>query len=187
MAKLSPAGECFRAAPWLTAGAFALCPLLVLAGAHKKSDPAEPPPVRATVPPAFTIPIEPLGFTAPAPFYLGTRNSLVSLDFLDEDHLLFTFRVPGLIHRDHREPIGSEGEERRIRALVLALPSGNIQAEAVWSLHDRKRYLWMLDNGQYLLRDHDELKIGDASLQPKPYLRFPGPVLWVELDPNRKY
>ena len=31
------------------------------------------------------------------------------------------------------------------------------------------------------------LKVGDASLQLKPFLRFPGPVLWVEMDPNRKY
>ena len=69
----------------------------------------------------------------------------------------------------------------------MALPAGNVQAETVWTLHDRKRYLWMLDGGQYLVRDKDELKIGDASLQPKPFLRFPGPVLWVEVDPNRKY
>ncbi len=194
MAKLSRAGACFRfrAAAWLTAGACAVCAALAFAASpagalHKKAASATPPPVHATVPPAFTIPIEPLGFTAPAPFYLGTRSTLASLDFLDEDHLLFTFRVPGLIHRDHREPIGSDDEERRVRAVVLALPSGTVQAEAVWSLHDRKRYLWMLDGGQYLLRDRNELKIGDASLQPKPFLRFPGPVLWVEVDPNHKY
>ena len=53
--------------------------------------------------------------------YLGQRNSFVSLDFLDEDRLLFTFRVPGLIHRD----AAGESEERQIRAVVLALPSGN--------------------------------------------------------------
>ena len=189
MAKLSRAGawSCFRAAKWLTAATLGFCPLLAFCGSHKKSAPAEPPPVRATVAPAFTIPVEPLGFTAPAPFYLGTRNTLVSLDFLDEDHLLFTFRVPGLIHRDHREPIGSDDEERRVRAVVLALPGGNIQADTVWTLHDRRRYLWMLDGGQYLLRDRNELKVGDASLQVKPFLRFPGPVLWVEVDPNRKY
>jgi hypothetical protein len=178
----------FRKTPWLVTAACVLCPVLALAGSHKKTGSGEPPPVRATFQPTFTIPIEPLGFTAPAIFYLGTRNSLVSLDFLDEDHLLLTFRVPGLIHRDHREPIGAEpGEERRVRAVVLALPGGNVQAETVWSLHDRRRYIWMLDNGQFLVRDRDELKIGDASLQLKPFLRFPGPVLWVEMDPNHKF
>lgn len=184
---LSRAGTGFRPAPWLAATACLLCPVVAFPGSHKKAAPNEPPPVRATLQPTFTIPIDPLGFTSPAPFYLGTRNSLVSLDFLDEDHLLLTFRVPGLIHRDHREPAGSDTEERRIRALVLALPGGNIQAETVWSLHDRRRYLWMLDNGQFLVRDRDELKIGDAALQLKPFLRFPGPVLLVEMDPNHKF
>ena len=164
-----------------------LFPLVAYPRSHKKSGPPEPPPVRATVQPAFTIPIEPLGFTPPASFYLGTRNSLVSLDFLDENHLLFTFRVPGLIHRDHTDPAGSDSEERRVRAVVLGVPGGALDAETVWTLHDRKRYLWMLDNGQFLLRDRDQLEVGDASLQVKPFLRFPGPVLWVEMDPNRKY
>lgn len=144
--------------------------------------------VRATIQPISTIAIEPLGFSAPAPFYLGTRNSLVSLDFLDEERVLLTFRVPGLIHRDHSNPDGGDaGQERKIRALILHLPDGAVQAEAVWTLHDRRHYLWMLDGGQFLLRDREELKLGDATLQLKPFLRFPGPVLWVETDPNRKY
>ena len=186
MATRPHAGASFRAALWLAAMTCVLFPVLVWAGSHKKPAPSEPPPVRATLQPAFTIPIEPFGFSAPAPFYLGTRNSLASLDFLDEDHLLFTFRVPGLIHRDHREPIGSDAEERRVRAMLLALPRGNVEAETVWTLHDRRRYLWMTDGGQYLVRDRGDLKTGDASLQLKPFLHFPGPVLWVEMDPNHK-
>ena len=179
----------FRAVRCVAATALLVCPLLAPARSHKKSAASEPSPVHATLPPTLTIPIEPLGFSAPATFYLGTRNSLISLDFLDEDHLLWTFRVPGLIHRDPRsDPAnGDTGQERQVRALVLRLPQGTVQAEAVWTLHDRRRYLWMLDNGQFLLRDRDELKLGDATLQLKPFLHFPGPVLWVEMDPNRKY
>src|SRR3954471_20576896 len=187
MANLPPrARACFRAGPRLTATLMLLCPLLTAAGSHKKPAPPEPPRVRATLQPAFTIPIEPLGFTTPAQFYLGTRNCLVSLDFLDEDRLLLTFRIPGLIHRDHRDGVPNS-DERKVRAVVLHLPDGAVQAEAIWSLHDRRRYLWMMDNGQFLLRDREELKVGDASLQLKPFLRFPGPVLWVEMDPNRKF
>ena len=74
-----------------------------------------------------------------------------------------------------------------MRALVLRLPEGAVQAESVWTLHDRKRYLWPLDKGQFLLRDRDELKLGDAGLHLKPFLHFPGPVLWVEMDPGHKY
>ena len=175
------------ATPCMAVTALVLCPLMAWGGWHKKTAPPEPPPVRATVKPSATIPVEPLGFSAPATFYLGTRNCLVSLDFLDEEHLLLTFRVPGLIHRDHPEISTAEHQDRQVRAVVLHLPDGAVQAETLWTLHDRRRYLWMLDNGQFLLRDRDELKIGDASLQLKPFLRFPGPVLWVEMDPNHKY
>ncbi len=152
---------------------------------RKKAEPSEPPPVRATVQPNLTIPAGPLGFAAPGEFYLGSRNVLVSLDFLDEDRLLFTFRVPGLLHRSE----GSEDWEgqRQIRAMVLRLPSGAVEAETVWTVHDRARYLYMLDHGQFLVRDRNELMLGDASLELKPFLRFPGSVEWVEFDPTRHY
>ena len=139
-------------------------------------------PNKPSQPPAFKVPVEPLGFSAPGPLYLGQRNSLVSLDFLDEDRLLFTFRVPGLIRR---EP--GEEDVRQIRAVVLALPSGVVQAEALWTVHDRQRYLWMLTGGRFLLRDRDNLEMGDATLQLKPFLRFPGPLLSLDMDPAQKF
>jgi hypothetical protein len=141
--------------------------------------------VRATVQPSFTIPAEPLGFSPPASFYLGMRNALVSLDFLDEDRILFTFRVPGLISRTERNE--ETENQRKVRAVVLRLPQGNVESETVWTLHDKKRYLYNLGNDQFLLRDGDTVQAGDASLQLKPFLRFPGPVRWVEVDPSRQY
>jgi len=139
-------------------------------------------PDKPSQPPAFKISVEPLGFSAPGPLYLGQRNSLVSLDFLDEDRLLFTFRVPGLIRRE-----AGEEDARQIRAVVLALPSGAVQAEALWTVHDRQRYLWMLTGGRFLLRDRDNLEMGDATLELKPFLRFPGPLLWLDMDPAQKF
>lgn len=175
-----------RANLWLypILGVAVLCPPAV--SAKKKPAPPQEPHVRATLKPSLTFAAEPLGFAAPGPFYLGMRNSLVSLDFLDENRLLFTFRVPGLLHRSTNGQADPEGV-REIRALVLHLPEGNVEAEQVWTLHDRDRYLYMLSSGQFLLRDKDQLKLGDASLQLKPWLRFPGEVLWVEPDPSRQY
>ncbi|MGA3046746.1 MAG: hypothetical protein ABSD67_08995 [Terracidiphilus sp.] len=140
-------------------------------------------PDKPSIPPAFTVSAEPLGFSPPGSIYLGERWSFVSLDFLDEDRLLFTFRVPGLIRRGN----GERGDVRQIRALVLALPQGTVEAEAVWQVHDRARYLWMLKDGHFLLRDQDGLQMGDASLHMKPFLHFPGPVLSLELDPKQQY
>ena len=158
---------------------------------HSVRPPALPDrlPDKPSQPPAFKVPVEPLGFSAPGPLYLGQRNSLVSLDFLDEDRLLFTFRVPGLIRREAGEREASQGEmdARQIRAVVLALPSGVVQAEALWTVHDRQRYLWMLTGGRFLLRDRDNLEMGNATLELKPFLRFPGPLLWLEMDPAQKF
>jgi hypothetical protein len=137
---------------------------------------------RPSQPPAFTIPIEPLGFSAPGAIFLGLRNSLASLDFIDENRLLFTFRVPGLMRRD-----SDSTDERQIRAVVVSLPKGTVEAEALWTVHDRSRYLWMLNDGHFLLRDRENLEIGDAALARKPFLRFPGPLLTVEMDPDNAF
>jgi len=142
-------------------------------------------PEQPSLAPVETIPLAPLGFTAPGATYLGARYTFVSLDFIDEDQLLFTFRVPGLIHRDAKS--GEESDERQIRAVVLRLPEGTIQAEALWTVHDRARYLWPLKNGHFLLRDRNSLREGDATLQLKPFLDFPGPLLRIELDPEQQY
>jgi hypothetical protein len=149
-------------------------------------------PDKPSQPPAFSISVEPLGFSAPGLAYLGQNNSFVSLDFLDENRLLFSFRVPGLIRRDGRGRAAAENEaaqydERQIRAVVLALPAGTVEAEALWTVHDRARYLWMLSGGRFLLRDRDNLEQGDATLELKPFLRFAGPLLWLEMDPTQQF
>jgi len=144
-------------------------------------------PQNPSIVPAATIPVGPLGFTPPGALYLGERNSLVSLDFVDEDRLLFTFRVPGLMRRSAQPDGQTAGDERQIRALVLRLPSGTIETEAIWTVHDRARYLWMLKNGHFLLRDGNTVQEGDSSLELKPLLHFPGPVLWLDPDPAEQF
>jgi hypothetical protein len=145
-------------------------------------------PDKPSLAPVFSMALGPLGFAAPNSNYIGARNALVSLDFLDENRLLFTFRIPGLIHRDAKS--GEERGERQIRALVLKLPQGageaQVEAEALWTVHDRTRYLWALENGHFLLRDRNNLLEGDATLKLKPYLDFPGPLLWLDLDPAQQ-
>jgi hypothetical protein len=144
-------------------------------------------PDKPSLAPSWSIPVEPLGFSPPGPLYLGQRNSLVSLDFIDEKRLLFTFRVPGLIHRELKAGETSESDERKIRAVVLTLPDGNVETEGLWTLHDRTRYLWMLKDGHFLLRDENNLQLGDSHLVLKPLLQFPGTLLDLELDPSQQY
>jgi hypothetical protein len=194
------ANRLFRGGLGLRAGlALALCalsPALAQHGGHGGGGlNASLPPLerdlpgrlleKPSQPPAFTVPVQALGFSAPGPEYMGKQNSLASLDFLDENRLLFTFRVPGLIRRDAAE--SDAVYERQIRAVVLALPAGTVEAEALWTVHDRIRYLWMLKDGHFLLRDRNNLELGDATLELKPYLRFQGPLLYLEMDPEQQF
>ena len=45
----------------------------------------------------------------------------------------------------------------------------------------------MLNDGHFLLRDRDNLEQGDATLELKPLLHFPGPLLWLEMDPAQQF
>lgn len=142
-------------------------------------------PGKPSIPPLAKIPLKQLEFASPNPNYLGYRYSMASLDFLGENHLLFTFRVPGLIRRGPGQH--QDYSERKIRALVISLPSGKVQADALWTLHDHNRYLWSLKGRHFLLRNRDTLYVGNAGLQLKPILHFPGPVLTVEMDPAQQF
>ncbi len=141
-------------------------------------------PDNPSLPPAFTIAAGPLGFSVPGENYLLRRESLVSLDFLDEDRILFSFRVPRLMQRDAADNSGDK--KQQIQALVLSLPSGEVEARATWTVPDRSRYLWMLNDGHFLLRVPDGLDEGDSELQIKPYLSPPGRLLWIEMDPGQQ-
>jgi hypothetical protein len=141
-------------------------------------------PQQPSVQPAYTIPTGPLGFSVPGSTYLLRKQSLVSLDFLDEERILFTFRISsaGLISRD------ADGETfpRQIQALVLSLPTGKIETRATWTVPDGSRYLWMLEGGQFLLRVPEGLDQGDSQLKMKPSVRLPGRLLWIEMDPSQR-
>ncbi len=162
-------------------------PVVQAAGSKKKSKHAsEPAPsfVQPSQKPAMSISIDDVGFAGPGALYQGLRYTFVSLDFLDDNHLLLTFRVPGLLRRQGDD---SDEEPRKIRAMVFALPSGSLQAETLWTLHGHERYLWMLDNGRFLVRDDRNVLEGDASLGLKPLFHFPGPVRWLEMDPSQQF
>ncbi len=183
----------FIATPaFLIAAALALRPASAQRGANPTPSPLVQQrflvskfPDKPSLPPSLSIPLDPLGYTSPGAIYLGARFTLASLDFFDEDHLLFTFRVPGLLHRDASN--GADRDERQIRAVVLALPQGAVAAEASWTLHDRSRYIWMLNNGHFLLRDSNEIREGDSTLTLKPVLDFPGSLVSLEFDPAQQF
>jgi hypothetical protein len=150
---------------------------------RKRKIPDLIPPV-PTFPPALSIPLAPLGYGPPGPTYLGRHRTLFSLDFLDENRLLVSFRAPNLMHRESGE--NNDSEIRQMRALVLSLPEGKVEAQTLWTVPGPDRYVWNLKNGSYLLRDHDGLALGNINLETKPFLPLTGSLLSLEVDPTRR-
>ncbi|QNI33251.1 hypothetical protein H7849_04610 [Alloacidobacterium dinghuense] len=153
-----------------------LCVTTQARAGQKNSDPGPKPDL--------SIPVEPLGFVAPSSFYLTSRLSSISLDFIDKDHLLFTFRLPGLMKRLPDEP--PDDEDQTIRAVVLELPSGHVTAKTDWRMHDRSRYLWRLAEGHFLVRQRSSLFVTDTSLDLKPYINLETALESVQISPDRK-
>ncbi|HEY0794685.1 MAG TPA: hypothetical protein VGD64_02780 [Acidisarcina sp.] len=152
---------------------------LVIPGAHAANDKA-----RAGPQPAFTLPVEPLGFHPQSAAVLVSRLSTNSLDFIDEDHLLLTFRSMGLLKRDASTRPGEQ--DQSIHAVVLELPSGKIIRTADWRMHDHGRYLWPMQDGRFLIRQRDTLFMTDASLELRPYLDAPSRLQGVQPSPDGK-
>jgi hypothetical protein len=132
--------------------------------------------------PAVRIPVAPFGYLAPNSFYLTYRFSSASLSFLNDDHLLFTFRAFGLLRRLRSDQRGDADQE--IRALVFDLRTGKVVRQTQWRLHDRDQYLWPLPGGKVLLRIRNTLYLTDQSLVLHPYLTFPSEIESIQLSPS---
>ncbi len=105
--------------------------------------------------PDFTIPLEQLGFQTLSQQPLLAGSSMLTVHFIDDQHLLVTFELRALLKRIPGDP--PDDQDRNIRALLLELPSGRILAHTDWRTHDRGQYLWSLGHGRFLLRIRDTL------------------------------
>jgi hypothetical protein len=107
--------------------------------------------------PAATILLEPIGFQVLQPEFLAAGSSMLTVDFVDKDHLLVTFAVRRLMKRLVDPP--PEDDDRMIGAYLLELPTGKVLARTEWRVHDRAQYLWNLGHGRFLLRIRDRLSV----------------------------
>lgn len=79
----------------------------------------------------------------------------LTVDFVDNDHLLVTFNTKHLMKRDPNEQPGDD--DRTVEAVLVELPTGKPLAQTEWRMHDRLQYLWNLGHGRFLLRVRDKL------------------------------
>ena len=128
------------------------------------------------------IPTEPLGYRVQGKLYLLARYTSSSLDFLDDSHLLFTFRRPRLLKREE----GSAGLDQVVQADVIEIPEGKVIAEDQWLLRDRGRYLWRIGDHHALLRIGSSIYQTGADLHLDEVYKSPTPLRVVEASPDGK-
>lgn len=144
----------------------------------RKAQP-QPQPV-----PALRIEVAPLGYTPPGAFYLTYRLSSTTLHFIDDDHLLFTFRVGGLLRRMPSDRPGDD--DQQIRAMVLDAHTGKVIRQTEWRMHDRAQYLWPFPDGTFIVRVRDALYLTDESLDLTPWLTFDTTLREIQVSPDHR-
>jgi hypothetical protein len=148
------------------------CLTLPVAAAHP-----DPPPQ-----PYAAIPVEPLGYRPIGHLYMLLRLSSVSLNFIDDTHLLFTFHHFRLMSREAEQG----HEDQIIRAMVLEIPSGKVDATAEWRMHDRRQYLFALGNGSFLIRQGSDIERTGRDLELHPFIRSQYRLEDVQISPDGK-
>lgn len=105
--------------------------------------------------PAMSIPLDPLGFQNPQTQFMLAGSSMMTVDFVDSDHLLLTYGVKRLLKRLADCP--PSDQDRVVEAVLLEFPSGKPLARTSWRTHDHGQYLWNLGRGRFMLRTRDTL------------------------------
>ena len=100
--------------------------------------------------PEVRLALEDLGFPGISPTFLAAGSSMLTVHFVDSEHLLVTFGMRGLIPRVAGDPV--DDDDRMVAGELVELATGKVLARTEWHLHDHGRYLWNLGDGRFLLR-----------------------------------
>jgi len=105
-----------------------------------------------------------------------------SLNFVDANHVLVTFNRKGMVKR--LPECTPDHEDRLMHAAIVEISSGKVVTETDWFLHDRRRYVWPLTSGKFLLRKWNSLYVVDSNLKERLLLTSPKKLLWVSVTPD---
>jgi hypothetical protein len=151
-----------------------------------------PLPVQARQPdPPQRIPLEPFGFQTISSRYLLEGATMLTVDYVDNQHLLVSFGVSRLMSRLTDCP--ADDEDRIVKAVLLELPTGRELAHTEWRFHDLGQYLWNLGDGHFLLRNRDVLTTlsplqnlaSNQSFAEQPFLHFDRRIQAILVSANR--
>jgi len=128
------------------------------------------------------VSLQKLGFPGVSKGFLAVGASTLTVNFLDDDHLLVTFGMRGLVKRLPGDP--ETDEDREVAAEIVELPSGKIEARTEWHMHDHGRYLWPMGHGRFMLRIGGSLSTIAplANLHTEPFRRVAFPARGLNVD-----
>lgn len=132
--------------------------------------------------PEVKIPVAPLGYLPPGDLPAFYYYAMVELHFIDADHLMFAFNIPGLLKRDDNCP--DSDVQRMVHAIVFQLPSGRVLKQADWELYDFADFLWGLGDGKLLMRRCNQLERIGADLDPQVLIKATGTIEDVSFSPD---
>ena len=141
-------------------------------------------PVAQQPVPTAQIDLSAVGFRGLSVSARLAAQSNMSLDFVDDDHVLLTFNPKKIFTRLPSCP--PTHDDRMIHAVILTVPDGRVSKEADWYLHDHERYFWTLGGGRFLLRRLNSLYEVDSELHEKLILTSPRPLIWLGVTADGK-
>lgn len=153
---------------WQLAGLAAMAAMALGAPAANAADKQPVPSAR--------ISLEKLGFPGVSAGFVSAGASVLTVNFLDDEHLMVTFGLRGLVKRIEGDP--DTDEDREVAAEIVDVPSGKIVARTNWHLHDHGRYLWPIGHGRFMLRVGSSLSAFSplANLHKDPFRRVAFPI-----------
>lgn len=158
------------------------------AGAGQTSKhPAIPPFAkrgRKIVQPVQLIHVSAYGYQAPGELPALNNYMLVSMNFLDSEHLLFAFNIPALVEHDAACDVTGGTAEHVERAVILDVKTGQGIWQTDWTLDDYGQFLWQIPKGEVLLRRCAKLSVVDDKLHDQPLLKANGTPLFLETSPD---
>ncbi len=177
----------------LTAGKLGwVCVAAALVGTSALAWGAEHPQKQQAQPqPWVTISLKSLGVPSIPTSFLEVGASMLTMDVVDDTHLLVTFSTRGLVPRLPGDP--PDDEDRMVAAELVELPTGNVMARTEWHMHDHSRYLWALGKGRFLVRSRHDLFLltpearlkSDDPLKRMPFPSREGTPLVAMVSPDK--
>ena len=138
--------------------------------------------------PALAFPLKDLGYLPIQSRFLVGGETMFTLHFVDDTHLLFTYHSRGLLAR--LPDATPDDDDRFIAAALVELPTGKVLARTKWRTRDHEQYLWPVAHGRFLLRIRNELALLDPLANPaepfrqQTFLNFSRRIGYISVSPG---